>query len=80
MYVYDLNFSLLFLQEKICVGIENAPEGFDLRGRIIGAGGANLLYIRGETGANITLRGRGSQFIDPVLGTESPEPLHLCIE
>lgn len=82
MYVYDLNFSLslLFLQEKICVGIENAPEGFDLKGRIIGAGGANLLYIRGETGANITLRGRGSQFIDPVLGTESPEPLHLCIE
>lgn len=70
----------LFLQEKICVGIENAPEGFDLRGRIIGAGGANLLYIRGETGANITLRGRGSQFIDPVLGTESPEPLHLYIE
>ncbi|XP_054004590.1 KH homology domain-containing protein 4-like isoform X3 [Hylaeus anthracinus] len=66
--------------EKICVGIENAPEGFDLRGRIIGAGGANLLYIRGETGANVTLRGRGSQFIHPASGTESPEPLHLYIE
>ncbi|XP_034940566.1 extensin-like isoform X2 [Chelonus insularis] len=66
--------------EKICVGIENAPEGFDLRGRIIGAGGANLLYIRGETGATVTLRGRGSQFIDATLGTESPEPLHLYIE
>lgn len=67
-------------QEKICVGIENAPQGFDLRGRIIGAGGANLLYIRGETGATVTLRGRGSQFVDPALGTESPEPLYLCIE
>ncbi|XP_031780890.1 extensin isoform X3 [Nasonia vitripennis] len=66
--------------EKICVGIENAPQGFDLRGRIVGAGGANLLYIRGETGATVTLRGRGSQFVDPALGTESPEPLHLCIE
>ncbi|XP_015590574.1 extensin isoform X2 [Cephus cinctus] len=66
--------------EKICVGIENAPQGFDLRGRIIGAGGANLLYIRGETGATVTLRGRGSQFTDPVLGTESPDPLHLYIE
>ncbi|XP_076288665.1 uncharacterized protein LOC143213060 isoform X2 [Lasioglossum baleicum] len=66
--------------EKICVGIENAPEGFDLRGRIIGAGGANLLYIRAETAANVTLRGRGSQFVDPVLGAESPEPLHLYIE
>jgi hypothetical protein len=68
------------IQEKICVGIENAPQGFDLRGRIIGAGGANLLYIRGETGATVTLRGRGSQFVDPALGSESPEPLHLCIE
>ncbi|XP_012259020.2 altered inheritance of mitochondria protein 3-like isoform X2 [Athalia rosae] len=66
--------------EKICVGIENAPQGFDLRGRIIGAGGSNLLYIRGETGATVTLRGRGSQFVDPVLGVESPEPLHLYIE
>ncbi|KAJ8669128.1 hypothetical protein QAD02_000387 [Eretmocerus hayati] len=66
--------------EKICVGIENAPPGFDLRGRIIGAGGANLLYIRGETGATVILRGRGSQFIDPALGAESPEPLHLWIE
>ncbi|XP_063990671.1 uncharacterized protein LOC135169529 isoform X3 [Diachasmimorpha longicaudata] len=66
--------------EKICVGIENAPQGFDLRGRLVGAGGANLLYIRGETGANVSLRGRGSQFIDPVLNGESPEPLHLYIE
>ncbi|XP_033214055.1 extensin-like [Belonocnema kinseyi] len=66
--------------EKICIGIENAPEGFGLRGRIIGAGGSNLLYIRGETGATVTLRGRGSQFVDPALGTESPEPLHLYIE
>ncbi|XP_057341321.1 uncharacterized protein LOC130678236 [Microplitis mediator] len=66
--------------EKICIGIENAPQNFDLRGRIIGTGGANLLYIRGETGATVTLRGRGSQFVDPSLGTESPEPLHLYIE
>ncbi|XP_066590962.1 uncharacterized protein [Prorops nasuta] len=66
--------------EKICIGIENAPQGFDLRSRIIGPGGANLLYIRGETGADVTLKGRGSRFIDPVLGTESPEPLHLYIE
>lgn len=62
------------------MGIENAPHGFDLRGRILGVGDANLMYIRGETGANVTLRGRGSQFIDPVLGAESPEPLHLYIE
>lgn len=62
------------------MGIENAPQGFNLRERIIGPGGANLLYIRGDTGATVTLRGRGSQFTDPVLGAESPEPLHLYIE
>ena len=62
------------------MGIENPPQGFDLRGRIIGPGGANLMYIRGETGSNVSLRGRGSQFIDPSTGVESSEPLHLCIE
>lgn len=33
-----------------------------------------------ETGATVTLRGRGSLFIDPQLGHESREPLHLFIE
>jgi len=66
--------------EKIIVGLDHAPLAFDLRGRIIGASGANLHYIRNETGAMATLRGRGSLFIDPVLGTESAEPLHLYIE
>lgn len=46
----------------------------------VGAGGANLHYIRNETGAIATLRGRGSLFIDPAMGTESPEPMHLYIE
>lgn len=68
------------MQGKICVGIEDPPPGFDLHNRIIGPRGANLMYIRGETGANVSLRGRGSQFIEPNLGTESSEPLHLYIE
>lgn len=66
--------------EKIMVGLDHAPAAFDLRGQLIGAGGANLHYIRNETGAIATLRGRGSLFIDPALGTESPEPMHLYIE
>lgn len=66
--------------EKIMVGLDHAPPTFDLRGQLIGAGGANLHYIRNETGAVATLRGRGSLFVDLALGTESPEPMHLYIE
>ncbi|KAJ6636330.1 KH likey domain-containing protein 4, partial [Pseudolycoriella hygida] len=66
--------------DRIPVGLDHAPPAFDLRGQLIGAGGANLHYIRNETGAVATLRGRGSLFIDPQLGTESQEPMHLYIE
>lgn len=66
--------------EKLMVGLDHAPAAFDLRTNIIGVGGANLIYIRNETGAVATLRGRGSLFIDPALGIESPEPMHLYIE
>lgn len=66
--------------EKLMIGLDHAPAAFDLRTQIIGVGGANLIYIRNETGAVATLRGRGSLFIDPALGIESPEPMHLYIE
>lgn len=66
--------------EKITIGMDHAPQQFDLRGQLIGAGGANLHYIRNETGAIATLRGRGSMFIEPLLGTESLDPMHLYIE
>lgn len=66
--------------EKIMVGLDHAPAAFDLRGQLIGASGANLNYIRNETGAVATLRGRGSLFIDPVTHTESTESMHLYIE
>lgn len=66
--------------EKIFIGLDHAPPSFDLRSRLIGTGGANLNYIRTETGAMATLRGRGSLFVDPMLSMESPEPIHLYIE
>lgn len=66
--------------EKIMVGLDHAPPTFDLRGQLIGAAGANLHYIRNETGAIATLRGRGSLFLDLTMGTESSEPMHLYIE
>lgn len=66
--------------EKLLVGLDHAPAAFDLRAQLIGAGGANLNYIRNETGAIATLRGRGSLFIDQISGIESSEPMHLYIE
>lgn len=66
--------------EKLMIGLDHAPPAFDLRTQIIGVGGANLIYIRNETGAMATLRGRGSMYIDQALGTETPEPMHLYIE
>ena len=65
---------------KIMIGLDHAPPDFNLRGRIIGDGGTNLNYIRAETGANVSLRGMGSLFIDPSIGTEQPEPMHLFVE
>ncbi|KXJ75008.1 hypothetical protein RP20_CCG012522 [Aedes albopictus] len=65
---------------KLLVGLDHAPMSFNVRHRIIGDGGTNLNYIRQETGANVSLRGRGSLAIEPQTGHEAPEPLQLCIE
>lgn len=46
----------------------------------MGPGGANLQYITNETGAIVTIRGKGSGFIEPATGHESVEPLHICVE
>ncbi|XP_052563905.1 uncharacterized protein LOC120415225 isoform X2 [Culex pipiens pallens] len=65
---------------KLLVGLDHAPMAFNVRQRIIGDGGTNLNYIRSETGAMVTLRGRGSLNIEPQTGQEAMEPLHLYIE
>lgn len=41
--------------EKLMIGLDHAPAAFDLRGQLIGAGGANLNYIRNETGGNVMI-------------------------
>lgn len=65
--------------EKIFINL-NAPAAFNLRQKILGDQNTNLQYIASETNANVTLRGRGSGFIEPTLGVESSESLHLFIE
>lgn len=65
--------------EKIFINL-NAPPAFNLRQKILGDQNTNLQYIVNETKANVTLRGRGSGYIEPNLGTESSELLHFVIE
>lgn len=65
--------------EKIFINL-NAPSTFNLRQKILGDQNSNIQYIVNETKANVTLRGRGSGFIEPSLGSESSESLHLFIE
>lgn len=63
--------------EKIFINLN--ASAFQLRQKILGENNANLQYIFQETKANVTLRGRGSGFIEQN-GAESNEMLHLLIE
>lgn len=65
--------------EKIYINL-NTPPAFNLRQKILGDQNANLQYIVNETKANVSLRGRGSCFIEPTTGLESPEPMHFYLE
>lgn len=61
--------------EKVFININ--AQMFQLKQKILGDG--NLKYISDETKARVTLRGRGSDFIE-ASGSESNEPMHLFIE
>lgn len=65
--------------EKIYITI-NAPAAFNIRQKILGDQNANLQYIVNETKANVSLRGRGSGFIEQNTGLESTEQMHIYIE
>lgn len=67
-------------QSKVAVGMDTAPPQFNLVNRVEGSDGAHLQFIANQSGASVTLKGRGSGFLEPATGLESPSPLHVMVE
>ncbi|CAG5133643.1 unnamed protein product, partial [Candidula unifasciata] len=71
--------SVTVMQENLYIGLEHAPPNFDTKNKLLGPGGSYLQHIHAETGAHVSLRGRGSGCFD-LNGADSIEPMHVHIE
>ncbi|KAF2178089.1 hypothetical protein K469DRAFT_676214 [Zopfia rhizophila CBS 207.26] len=65
-------------EERIPVDLEPI-NGFNLRAQVVGAGGAYVKHIQGETRCRVQIKGRGSGFMEPNTGQESDEPMYLHV-
>ncbi|XP_039258077.2 KH homology domain-containing protein 4-like [Styela clava] len=68
-----------YMQEKLFIGLDNIPDNFDLKNKLIGPNYRNFTFIANQTGAKVILRGKGSGFIEPTSGREAFESMYAFI-
>lgn len=65
-------------EHKVIIGLDNL-RNFNVRAKVVGPGGLFVKYIQQETNTRVQIKGQGSGFIEPEIGREGDEPMHINI-
>lgn len=65
-------------EHKVVIGLDNL-RNFNVRAKVVGPGGLFVKHIQQETNTRVQIKGQGSGFIEPDIGRESEDPMHINI-